>query len=227
MRLAVAIAVMLASGSAVASAEDYNVLELRARAAPAPGDARARQFVHEFGMCIAEDRDAANVLGEIPASDHSNDALFMLAEGQTGCVELNDRLRYAPRFLRGPIAEYWFKKHFSGEAEARRLIAVYPEPSNEELDRLSPDEKSGVIMIDVAQCVAKGNPSGTTALFDTEVSSAAETEAFAALAPVLSGCVPPGVQLQFGKFQLRGFLAEGAYRVAAAARAAATQGAVQ
>lgn len=227
MRPAVLVALLLACGSATASAEDWNVLELRARSAPAPGDARARQFVKDFGTCIAEDRDAANVLREIPESEQSNDALFALAEGQSNCVRQDDRLRYAPRFLRGPIAEYWFKKHFSDAAGTPRPIAVYPEPSNEALDRLGPEEKSGVIMIDVAQCVARGNPSGTAALFYTEVGSAAETEAFAVLAPVLSGCVPPGVQLQFGKFQLRGFLAEGAYRVAVATRAAGTQGAAE
>ena len=62
------------------------------------------------------------------------------------------------------------------------------------------------------QCVGTKDMSSVKALLATRPNTSDETAAFAKLGPALGGCAEKGVSLKLNRFQLRGYLAEGAYR---------------
>src|SRR3546814_13070693 len=80
------------------------------------------------------------------------------------------------------------------------------------------DWSSDVCSSDLGACVVTATPGETAALFQTERGSEAEKAAFAALTPTLAGCLPPKIELRISKFELRGYLAEAAYRYAVTAQ---------
>src|SRR3546814_15121365 len=80
------------------------------------------------------------------------------------------------------------------------------------------DWSSDVCSSDLGACVVTATPGETAALFQTERGSEAEKAAFAALTPTLAGCLPPKIELRISKFELRGYLAEAAYRRSAERR---------
>jgi hypothetical protein len=72
------------------------------------------------------------------------------------------------------------------------------------------------------ECVVRSAPAAAQALLLTTPDSPEETARFRALSPALSSCLPAGATLKFGKVTLRGTIAVNYYRLAMAARAAAT-----
>lgn len=72
------------------------------------------------------------------------------------------------------------------------------------------------------ECAVRLNPAGAQALLLTTPDTADEAARFKALFPALSTCLPEGQTLKFGKVTLRGTIAINYYRLAMAARAAAT-----
>ncbi len=89
--------------------------------------------------------------------------LFNMATGSNSCVKYDEKLKFAPRFLRGPAAEYYIARDFelpSWKAKGKPL-AVYQMPTNAELDKLDADAKADVVMTEIGSCVAKANPAGS------------------------------------------------------------------
>lgn len=66
------------------------------------------------------------------------------------------------------------------------------------------------------ECVARADPAGALRLILTNVGSAEEDQAFAAMGDALSACLTPGQTLKFGKTSLRGTVAMNLYRLAKA-----------
>ena len=175
-------------------------------------------FAQTFGLCAARDVSSfsKNVLGALPASAESDRSLFRMVIGSNSCgtrfYEMN------PRALRGPVAEYYLKRDFdlSTWTAKRKPLATFATPVEAAFDTLPPDTRAGVTMIVIGTCVFQADRANSAALFNTAVGSPQETAAFAALAPSLSRCIVSGAQLKMSKFQLRGALAEAAYRASAA-----------
>ncbi|MGA9583627.1 MAG: hypothetical protein WBR13_16835 [Allosphingosinicella sp.] len=72
------------------------------------------------------------------------------------------------------------------------------------------------------ECAVRGDAAGSKALLLTDPDTPQEAAAFNALRPVLEACLVEGRTVSFGKVALRGSIAINFYRLAHAARAAAT-----
>lgn len=72
------------------------------------------------------------------------------------------------------------------------------------------------------ECAVRGDPTGSKALLLTSPDTPQETAAFNALRPVLERCMVEGRTIRFGRVALRGSIAINFYRLAHAARSAAT-----
>lgn len=72
------------------------------------------------------------------------------------------------------------------------------------------------------ECVVRVDTAGAKALLLTKPDSAEEGQSFSKLRPALETCLPEGQTLRFGKVALRGTIAVNYYRLAHAARNAAT-----
>src|SRR3546814_13436781 len=113
-------------------------------------------------------------------SDWSSDVCSSdLAMLSNSCVKSEDRLRYSVRYLRGPVAEFLLKRDFdlATWAPKGRPAKIYDAPSNDGLDRLSPETRSAVIFNEVGACVVTATPGETAALFQTERGREAEKAA--------------------------------------------------
>ena len=186
--------------------------------APYPTGPNA-QFAQEFGACAARDvaTYSKTVLKALPASAASDKALFWTVLNSNSCSEKRN-YNFNPRALRGPVAEYFLKRDFelSSWTPKRKPLATFAMPVEAEFDKLSADTRAGVTMIVIGTCVFQADRANSAALFNTTVGSPQETAALAALGPSLSRCIVSGAQLKMSKFQLRGALAEAAYRTSAA-----------
>ena len=204
-----------------ALAQDTDAQQMTAIEAPMPKDPEAVRSVHAFGLCAARDASSQSklVLRSFPNSGASDRALFWTATGSNSCVKFGESLQYTPRSLRGPIAEYYLKRDFelgSWTPKGRKLN-LYSTPDNGKLVRLPADVRANIVLVELGSCVAGANPTGVAALFAAPVTSAEEKAAVDALSSTLANCLPPSVELKISKAQLRSYLAEGAYRTAAAA----------
>ncbi len=198
-----------------AGAEDYNVMMMRAiNSRSFPTEPSEIRLAQSFGKCITDSTVSRLVMRRLPESTFSNERIFALAYGAPECTKEAPRQVYSPLTYRGPIAEALFEEDFpSGQpAAAHRNIRVFERPSNAELERLDPDVRAATLMVEIGECVAAANTADTRALIASEVGSDSERQAFAALAPSLSGCLPPAFELKISRFRLRGYIAEGAYR---------------
>lgn len=177
----------------------------------APSDTAGIEFVHRFGMCLGTVW-GPGVLSLLPKSEKSKDELFMDATADNGCGSFQDRIRFSPTYYRGPMAEYFLALIRSGKKIPKSVLRIYPEPTPEQAAKLKPDVRVAVALVDLGSCVDNSEHEATLKLFETPPDSIVEGQALAGLTGALSNCIPPGIQLRFSKFILRGFLAEGVFR---------------
>ena len=173
----------------------------------------------KYGSCAAgSNRFQSNmVLSALPESKASFKALFWMLLGSNSCAGTDRTPDAAPRYYRGIVAEYFFKKHFAGSVAKGKpqVQRVYDEPKAEKLAKLSAETVEAVAMIRFGQCVSTADPAGVLAVFETHYGSAEERAALAAIGPSRARCLEPGSIHRMNPFQLRSYLAEGAYRRAA------------
>jgi hypothetical protein len=210
---ALAFALMLSSPAA---AQDTDQQMIAAFRAPLPSSAADTAFAQQFGLCVAGKSSAKDVLRSLPASGTSDKSLFWMILNDKSCAG-DKTYNFNPRALRGPLAEFYLKRDFDlvRWTPKRSPLKVFRTPTIGELDKLSADQRAGVVMLAIGTCVFNANRARVADLMRTSLGSPQEAAAFAALSPTLAGCVPAGTQLKATKFQLRGYLAEAAYRAAA------------
>ncbi|HEY0115520.1 MAG TPA: hypothetical protein VGB54_07345, partial [Allosphingosinicella sp.] len=93
-------------------------------------------------------------------------------------------------------------------------------PTVADAQRLSAESQAALVLVAIGECTARGNRAGLARLFGTAAGTPEERAAFVALAPAISACVPQGSSMALQPRSMRGYLAEGAYRVLSEAPAA-------
>ena len=218
MRRFVGLLLPIALAAAPASAQSTDNQMAQSLMAPYPTGYNA-QFAQEFGACAARDVSTYSkaVLKALPASAASDKALFWTVLNSNSCSDKRN-YNFNPRALRGPVAEYFLKRDFdlSNWQPKRKPLPVFATPVEADFEKMSADTRAGVAMTVIGTCVFQADPTNSAALFRTTVNTAEEKAAFAALGPSLSKCIASGSQIKMSKFQLRGALAEAAYRTSAA-----------
>jgi hypothetical protein len=215
---AIACVGLLYGGSAVAQVDTDTMLINNIAGNVMPNSAAEVEFVRKFAQCAGGDRGADGLLRLLPASQRSDSDLFVMAYSHPSCAPHNDRLTFSVRNYRGVLAEYLLRNDFDLTTWMARgkPAKVFPTPTNEQLSKLSAERRTAMVMTEIGTCAAQAAPAEVAALFATQPGTAEENSAYAAITPALAGCIPPGVEMKISKFQLRGYLAEGAYRYAVA-----------
>jgi hypothetical protein len=185
---------------------------------PARPDAAVRAM-HGLALCAARRRPVAEkMLTVLPETSEGRRLINLLVDPLPDCELGGSQIGFQARYMRGGVAEALYRQDFesskgqSGQASA----AVFQLPSMEEGSQLSDGTKGSIGMIMFGQCVARTNLQGISALLATRVTTGAERKAFADLDPSMRQCAPNSALLNVGRLQLRGYLAEGAYRAASA-----------
>jgi hypothetical protein len=213
--------VILCAMASPARAEDVTVMMMRYTSMPTPAlplDPKALRSMYAAGMCTARNLGFERLLGTVPGSQAEGKELFGGWYGTNECVRKGGRTILAPRLLRGIAAEYQLSETFelpSGRLKGR-FRKLFQLPDNAALARIPAEARASIVFIEVGECVAKGSPVPVARLFSAAYMSDEERSAFKDLAPAIAGCLPGGIELKINKLQMRGYLAEGAYRNAVA-----------
>ena len=178
--------------------------------------------MHLYGWCvvIGSPSQSRQVLGHAPGSAAERNLLREIASDRcTNGQGALEELLFQPQMLRGAIAEQIFHDDVVrlGARPRRTLVAPFTGLTAEEIAALSDSGRSSLRALDFAQCVMTAAPDGVVALLGTRPTTRAEERAFQQLSAHFGPCLPQGAQMTIAKPQLRGFLAEAAYRHAYAA----------
>ena len=173
----------------------------------------ARQQMQAYGACVA-DRSPAKA-----AQTLSSD--FRTQKYHLAMRALNDNNRDCSRLLPRRSKMYSSSLLFAG-AMAERLMKSGSKPLNVRLAEASkqPAPPPYSPTDTIAMCVVRSAPDETARLFASEVGSADETAAAAALATAVRLCARSGPELRANVEGLRAMLATAAFRNVAPAASA-------
>ena len=165
--------------------------------------------VEQFGKCAASKYEGAELLATQPGS----------AEEAEVIAEFDRRACHPPikdaGILRGALAEQLFKTDFGsiGAQPRRELIEVFTIDLRE-LEALDDNAKKRIDYVAFGTCVAASDPQRSSKLLTTTPESNEEKAILTELIPQFAGCLAEGERFTFSRADLRGSLAEGAYRLA-------------
>lgn len=228
MRLAVLVAAALAASTA--SAQDTDALMMMGRSSTAPEipeDSEALRATYALADCLAgQNPNALQVLASIPYSENEfRNAFWGSFEGTT-CRRTHESAPVSVRLLRGVIAERLLHSGNNSAATGRAARQQpFAMPGGPDLAGLDGRTRSAITLIQFGECVARADSAGLDLFLATNPTTPEERTAFAALQPALAGCIPQGASIRMSARQMRGYMAEGAYRnfVMASQGAGATQ----
>jgi hypothetical protein len=183
---------------------------LAASGAEAKGPHRNTQAIKtldQFGQCVAEQRtDAIKFLATLPESREENKQANRISTPH--CLP-GGMLKFKANLLRGAVAEVLLKQD---KWALHRVGSKYTfdTPRPQELENAPSGQRTLIALILFGQCVAHESPNAVKYLLSTPVESRAEASAFSALKEPMTKCST--VDFRADRFQMRGYLAEGAYR---------------
>jgi hypothetical protein len=172
--------------------------------------------MYDYGACVVELEPAQSrrVLTVPPGSTDERALLRKISTDR--CVSGHGQvyhIDYEPQMLRGVIAEVVLDL----DKDKGRLAAPFTGQTAEAIAALDERGRSALGALDFAACIVGRAPDPVTAVLRTKPASSKEAEALKLLRPHLSPCLRAGARLTIAKPQLRGFLAEAAYRASYAA----------
>jgi len=188
----------------------FLVVCVTASAAQAKGphrSAEAIQTLDQFGHCVAEQRtDAIKFLSTLPESKEENKQANRIST--SSCLH-GGILKFRANLLRGTVAELLLKEDQKALHRAG-VKYTFDAPSGDALSSAPGGQRTAVALVLFGQCVAHDKPEAVKLLLNTPVESRAEFAAFAPLKDAMTKCST--VDFKADRFQMRGYLAEGAYR---------------
>jgi hypothetical protein len=237
MRLTLALTLLIVAAPVGAFQSDYD-WEYSSR--------QIRPLIQGYADCVVKRQPAK--ASEAVLSDLGNEALLenyqMLIIGD--CLvqqtHASSQMRFKGDLYRYALAEALFKRELAAQpapelAAAPQLTHRDPGPEPQPIDargrKLSKrkyeealqdyrQQVTFAFLGSYGECVVRQAPAESRALLLTKPDSPEETGRFGLLHPVLSACMPEGHTITFGRVALRGSIAINYYRLAHAARAAAT-----
>ncbi|HEX8654191.1 MAG TPA: hypothetical protein VF693_03080 [Allosphingosinicella sp.] len=189
---------------------------------PAPTAESVRANFAYASCLLRSNRTTPRILSLVPNTPEEQRSAFGVVMLTTSSCEGSGRRSPTSRIaLRGMIAELLLERDFD-VATGRRLdspVRRFDMPTVAAAQRLPADAQAALTMLVIAECAVRANRAGAAQLFTTDPVTPQERAAFTALVPAIGGCIPQGANLSIQPRQMRGYLAEGAYRVLAAAPA--------
>ncbi len=179
--------------------------------------ADSRRAMEDFAKCLVS-REGGRVakLIDLPVDTKAADAALDAIYGQTDECLSDGQLRMNELGIRGAIFQALYERDFSTNS-----VLSFPAELQTGYRSMYPAELSDkarmyVSLNHFSECVARADPNGVRQLITSRVESSTETTSFAALLPKFSACIVKDNEIRFSKSNLKGFLAEGLYRLSRA-----------
>jgi hypothetical protein len=172
--------------------------------------------MYTYGWCVVQvdPVHSRRVLTVPPGSAEEHALLKRISSDR--CLSGQGQVFYIdfePQLLRGVIAEVVL----DADGPKGRLAPPFMGLSLATIESLDEKGRSALRALDLAACIVDAAPDTVTEVLKTKPASSKEAKLLGQLGPHLSPCLPQGAQMTLAKPQLRGFLAEAAYRAAYAA----------
>ncbi len=181
--------------------------------------ADAIRAMHRVAACLVFNESSISGILAVPPGSAAERALLRLATPYCTGNVIGISLVYRSQMLRGTIAEEVLRLGDNNRTNGRRMRWVAPFTALSAADVAALDERGRLALgaLDLAQCVQAAAPNEVQALLNTRPTDPPEGDAFRQLSPFFGPCLEAGAQVTISRPQLRGFLAEAAYRAAFAA----------
>jgi hypothetical protein len=172
--------------------------------------------MYAYGWCVVQEEPSQSrrVLTVPPGSAEERALLQKISTDRcvSGHGQVYD-IDFEPQMLRGVIAEVVL----DADGRKGKLAPPFTGLTAATIATLDERGRNALRALDFAGCIVAAAPDAVTVLLKTNPASSHEARAFEQLGPDLGQCLPQGSQMTLAKPQLRGFLAEAAYRSAYAA----------
>lgn len=186
-------------------------------------DDRARQTLYAYAECVfrISRKGVEKYLATFPGSGEARKVALRLSTPD--CLG-DGELRFNDSLFRGGIYDLLYKADFR-EAGPLNFTDTPPVDYSIGNDRASNSTSLHDVFIrEVADCTVRSGPVEARALIMTKVTTKAESKAFSAVVPHMSGCLNQNVTFKFSKAILRGVVSEALYRLSAASKVAVKGG---
>jgi hypothetical protein len=170
--------------------------------------------MHRYAECVVSLSAATSgILGVPPGSPAERALLRQIMtprcfNGQGFVYVLDDQ----PQLLRGAIAEVVLRGGNRRDGRRVRWVPPFTIAAAADVEALDERGRSSLRALDFAQCIVAASPAAVETLLGTLPTMPPEDRAFRLLTPSLGPCLPAGARMSVSRPQLRGFLAEAAYR---------------
>jgi hypothetical protein len=169
----------------------------------------ALKSMDAFGRCVGQHQvDGMKLLATVPTSHEEYKQALKIS---TSTCLPGGELRFQASLLRGAVAEILLRNGQKALHRAK-VVQAFQAPPTDTLASAPEGQRAAVALVLFGECVADQDPDGVMKLLKTSVESQAEIAAFRPLQKPMSICSQ--VTFKVDRFQMRGYLAEGAYRVA-------------
>ena len=169
----------------------------------------ALKSMDAFGRCVGQHQvDGMKLLATVPTSREEYKQALRIS---TSTCLPGGELRFQASLLRGAVAEILLRNGQKALHRAK-VVQAFQAPPTDTLASAPEGQRAAVALVLFGECVAEQDPDGVMTLLKTPVESQAEIAAFRPLKKPMSICSQ--VTFKVDRFQMRGYLAEGAYRVA-------------
>ena len=214
---------MLWSGAALAQSQPGGTSEtgtlINRGAAQIHGESRAdaRLTSKRFGECsVARAPVAVLNLIDLPVDTKDYERkMFRVVDDE--CLSVGE-LRLPWQIIRGAIFEALYVKEFGRAApQSLKDVAIFDYASAYSRP-LSQQAQSVVGLAFVGDCVARTAPVASHEFLTSIPGSGLEDRAFAVVARILPGCIPPNQTFKFSRSVVRSPIAEAMYRLSSVAR---------
>ena len=179
--------------------------------------ADSRRAMEDFAKCLVS-REGGRVskLIDLPVDTKDAENALDAIYGQTDECLSDGQLRMNELGLRGAIFQALYERDYSANAVLSFPAELQTGYRNNYPAELSDKARMYVSLNHFSECVARADPNGVRQLITSRVGSSTETTSFTALLPKLSACIVKDNEIRFSKSNLKGFLAEGLYRLSRA-----------
>jgi hypothetical protein len=172
--------------------------------------------MYSYGWCVVKEDPAQSrrILTVPPGSAEERALLKKISTDR--CLSGQGQVFYIdfePQMLRGVIAEVVL----DADGPKGKLAPPFTGLTPATIAALDERGRSALRALDFADCIVGAAPDKVAAVLKSKPASSKEARAFQQIGPHLSPCLTQGAQMTLAKPQLRGFLAEAAYRAAYAA----------
>lgn len=180
----------------------------------------ARRAAEDFGACLT-DREKGRIakLVDLAVDTKEYETVYKALYNQSDECLSDGTLRIGELALRGAIFQALYTRDYSSNS-----ILSFPPEVKTGYRGLYPAELSDkarmyLSLENFGECVVRVDPNNVRLLVTSRVGSSTENEAFRLLMPRFSACIVKDNEIRFSRTNLKGFLAEGLYRLSRAATA--------